>query len=98
VVAIDQDPAGVQGTLVSSAAAGEVWARPLADGSRAVALLNRGASPLKIRTSASAVGLPVAGRYLLRDAWAHAGHLTGGPISAVVAAQSTLLLRVSVAG
>jgi alpha-galactosidase len=98
VIAIDQDPAGVQGTLVSSATAGEAWARPLADGSRAVALLNRGPSPLRIRTSASAVGLPAAGRYLLRDVWGHAGHLTRGPIAAEVAAQSTLLLRVSVAG
>jgi alpha-galactosidase len=98
VIAIDQDPGGVQGTLVSAAAAGEVWARPLADGSRAVALLNRGSSPLRIRTSASSVGLPVAGRYLIRDVWRHGGRLTGGPISAAVPAQSTVLLRVSVAG
>ena len=98
VIAIDQDPAGVQGTLISSAGAGEVWARPLADGSRALALLNRGSSSLRIRTSTSAVGLPIAGRYLLRDLWRHAGRTTGGPISAYVRPQSTVLLRVSVAG
>jgi alpha-galactosidase len=69
----------------------------MADGSRAVALLNRGSSALRITTSASTVGLPVAGRYLLRDVWRHVGHLTGGPISAEVPAQSTVLLRVSVA-
>jgi alpha-galactosidase len=97
LIAIDQDPAGVQGTLASAAGAGEVWARPMADGSRAVALLNRGSSALRITTSASTVGLPVAGRYLLRDVWRHVGHLTGGPISAEVPAQSTVLLRVSVA-
>jgi alpha-galactosidase len=98
VTAIDQDPGGVQGTLVSASGAGEVWARPLADGSRAVALLNRGSSSLRIATRAWAVGLPVAGSYLLRDVWRHAGRTTGGPISAYVRPQSTVLLRVSVAG
>jgi Alpha galactosidase C-terminal beta sandwich domain len=44
------------------------------------------------------VGLPVAGRYLLRDVWRHAERTTGGPISAYVRPQSTVLLRVSVAG
>jgi alpha-galactosidase len=98
VIAIDQDPGGVQGTLVSSAGAGEVWAKPLADGSRAVALLNRGSSPVRLRTSGSTVGLPAAGRYLVRDVWRHDGRLTAGPISLEVPAQSTVLLRVSVSG
>jgi alpha-galactosidase len=94
-IAIDQDPAGVQGTLLSSSGQGQVWVRPLADGSRAVALLNRGSSSLRIRTSALGVGMPAAGRYRLRDVWGHATRTTGGPIAAAVAPQSTVLLRVS---
>jgi alpha-galactosidase len=85
----------VQGTLVSSSGEGEVWARPLADGSRAVALLNRGSSPLRIRTSALGVGMPAAGRYQLRDVWGHSTRTTRGPIAAEVGAQSTVLLRVA---
>jgi Alpha galactosidase A/Alpha galactosidase C-terminal beta sandwich domain len=95
VLAIDQDPAGVQATLLSAAGNGEVWVKSLAGGSRAVALLNRGASATSIRTSAAAVGLPRANRYTLRDLWSHATSTTSGPIAARVPAFGTVLLRVA---
>jgi alpha-galactosidase len=95
VIAIDQDPAGVQGTLLSSYGNGEVWVKPLVDGSRAVALLNRGSSATHIETSASAVGLPSAPSYSVRNVWSHDVSTTGGLISAEVPGDSTLLLRVS---
>jgi alpha-galactosidase len=95
VIAIDQDPAGVQGTLVASAGNGEVWARPLVGGSRAVALLNRGASALEIDTSASAVGLPPASSYSVRNAWTHTTGSSRGSIGARVPGDGTVLLRVS---
>jgi alpha-galactosidase len=98
VIAIDQDPAGVQGTLVSSSGEGQVWVKPLADGSRAVALLNRGSGTVRIRTSAAAVGMPAGARYLLRDLWRHRTGSTGGAIVAAVAPRSTTLLRVYLAG
>jgi alpha-galactosidase len=98
VIAIDQDPAGVQGTLLSTAGADQVWVKPLADGSRAVALLNRGFTAARIRTSAAAIGIGGARRYLLRDLWRHTGRTTGGAIAATVAPQSTVLLRVRAAG
>ena len=47
VVAIDQDHAGIQGRLISTAGSGQAWAKPLADGSVAVALLNRGSKTLR---------------------------------------------------
>jgi alpha-galactosidase len=95
VIAIDQDPAGVQGTLLSSAGNGEVWVKPLIDGARAVALLNRGSSPTHVQTNASAVGLPPAPSYTVRNVWSHDVSSTGGLISAEVPGDSTLLLRVS---
>jgi alpha-galactosidase len=95
VLAIDQDPAGVQGTLVSSSGEGQVWVKPLSDGSRAVALLNRGARASRIATSAGAIGMPPGGGYLLRDVWAHTTRSSGGSISANVGAYSTVLVRVS---
>ena len=94
VIAVDQDPLGRQGTLLSSAGSGQVWVRPLSDGSRAVALLNRGSSGLQIHTSARAVGLPEAGGYALRDLWTHTTRTTAGAISAEVPGDSTVLLRV----
>jgi alpha-galactosidase len=95
VLAIDQDPAGVQGTLVSSNEEGQVWSRPLSDGSRAVALLNRGPTPLWVQTSASAVGLPPAARYAVRDVWSARRYESGGPLGAQVQPDATVLLRVS---
>ena len=95
VIAIDQDPAGVQGTLLASSGQGQVWVKPLSDGSRAVALLNRGSTPVRVRTSALAIGLPRGGGYLLRNVWTHSTRATGGTIAAQVAGYSTVLLRVS---
>jgi alpha-galactosidase len=96
VIAIDQDPAGVQGTLLSSTGNGQVWVKPLVDGSRAVALLNRGSNPTHIQTSTSSVGMPSASSYSLRNVWTHDVSTTGGLISVEVPGDSTVLLRVSV--
>jgi alpha-galactosidase len=95
VIAIDQDPAGVQGTLLSTVGNGQVWVKPLINGARAVALLNRGSSSTRIEASASAVGLPSASSYVLRNLWTHTTSSTGGLISTEVPADSTVLLRVS---
>jgi len=95
-IAIDQDPAGLQARLLSTSGETQVWVKPLSDGSRAVALLNRGSRPLRIATSAVAAGLPAAGSYALRNIWG--GGLSSvrspGPIVANVPGSSTVLLRV----
>jgi alpha-galactosidase len=95
VIVIDQDPAGVQGTLLASSGQGQVWVKPLSDGSRAVALLNRGPTPVRVRTSALAIGMSSGGGYVLRNVWTHSTRTTGGAIAAEVAGYSTVLLRVS---
>jgi hypothetical protein len=95
VVAIDQDPAGVQGTLLAAAGSAEVWVKPLADGSRAVALLNRGTSPLAIGATASTVGLAPSQAYVWRDLWTHRTRSRGSAVTATVPGGATVLLRVS---
>jgi alpha-galactosidase len=95
VIAIDQDPGGAQGTLLSSSGNGQVWVKPLIGGARAVALLNRGSSATRIATSATAVGLPSASSYALRNVWTHTTSSTRGSISAEVQGDSTVLLHVS---
>jgi hypothetical protein len=95
VIAIDQDPGGVQGRLLSSAGNGQVWVKPLTDGSRAVALLNRSSSATKIQTSTSAVGLPPASSYALHNVWTQTTSTTSGSIVAEVPPDSTVLLRAS---
>jgi alpha-galactosidase len=97
LIAIDQDPAGIQGWLVPGSASGngEAWAKPLADGSYAVALLNRGPAPQTVSTITSEVGLPAAPAYTVKNVWDGRTSTTTGALTATVAAYSTVLMRVS---
>jgi hypothetical protein len=94
-IAIDQDPAGVQGTLLSASGNGEVWVKPLLGGARAIALLNRGSSPIRIEASATAAGLPAASSYSVRNVWTHTTSVTSGSIGTEVPGDGTVLVRVS---
>jgi alpha-galactosidase len=96
-IAIDQDPAGQQARLLSSSGSGEVWVKPLTNGTHAVALLNRSSKTLEITTSAAAVGMGAANAYQLRNVWSGAVTSTTGGIGASVPGESTVLLRVSTA-
>jgi alpha-galactosidase len=69
VIAIDQDPAGWAGDRAARIGDIDIWARPLAAGGVAVALLNRGAGPLAITVDAPM--LKLKGRYCLRDITDH---------------------------
>ena len=95
VIAVDQDPAGIQGTVVSQSGAAQVWSKPLAGGAAAVALLNRGPVAVRITTSASTAGLAAAANYSVRDLWEHRTTHSQGEISAVVAPDSAVLYRVT---
>jgi hypothetical protein len=96
-IAIDQDPAGLQARLLAASGNGQVWVKPLADGERALALLNRGSSTLSISTSASAIGMGAASGYLLHNVWTGAVSRigSGASITASVPGDSTVLLRVA---
>ena len=94
VIAVDQDPLGIQGTVVHQEGSGQAWSKPLAGGEAAVALLNRGSQPLEIATSASEAGLRAAASYTLHDLWAGTTERTAGPISALVPPDSVVLYRV----
>ncbi len=94
VLAINQDKAAVQAVRVGAAGTTETWVKRLADGSRAVVLLNRGDSAKTITTTAKAVGLNGA-RFTLKNAWTNKVTESAGTISAAVPAHGTALLRVS---
>jgi alpha-galactosidase len=71
VIAIDQDPLGQQARRVAKHGDVEVWARPLADGGRAVALLNRGKDAASISVDWTAIGYPAKLKARIRDLWEH---------------------------
>jgi hypothetical protein len=95
VIAVDQDPAGRQGTEIASTGGLDVLAKPLANGDVAVTLFNENATAATISTTAVAAGLPRAPAYRLTDLWRHTGTESAGPISASVPGHGVAMYRVS---
>ncbi|WP_425556883.1 glycoside hydrolase family 27 protein [Kitasatospora saccharophila] len=95
VIAVDQDPLGRQGTMVSAGNGLDVLAKPLANGDVSVVLFNETGSTATITTSAAAIGKTGAASYGLTDLWTGATSTTTGTISATVPAHGTTMLRVS---
>ncbi|MEV1023400.1 NPCBM/NEW2 domain-containing protein [Streptomyces sp. NPDC050264] len=95
VIAVDQDPLGKQGTVVSSDGGRWVVSKEMEDGSRTVALFNETGSAQRVATTAEAVGLPSAPAYVARDLWQHKNASTAGTLAARVPAHGTVLLRVA---
>jgi hypothetical protein len=72
VLAVNQDEGGTQATRITQpgrSGGAEVWARDLADGSKAVGLFNRMPIPMPVAVSWTEVGL--TGNRHVRDLWQH---------------------------
>jgi alpha-galactosidase len=96
IIAVDQDPAGKQAGVVSRNGTVDVLARPLANGDRAVALLNRGTTPIAAGTTLSGVGFLGSGcTATVKDLWTRTTTTSTGPISATVPAHGTAIYRVT---
>ena len=67
VLAVNQDPLGRQAGRVKQEGTGEVWAKPLYDGTLAVGLFNRGNAAATIRVTWAE--LKLSGRQPVRDLW-----------------------------
>lgn len=96
IIAVDQDRLGRQGTIAATTPNYDVVTKPLANGDRAVVLLNKGSSARNITTNAMAVGFKGGGHtYRTRDLVSKSMQTTTGPISARVPAHGTVMYRVS---
>ena len=71
VIAIDQDPLGIQGDVAKgyNNAKLQVWVKKLKNGSVAVALLNRDTTAQQITANWSNMG--ISGEWRVRDLWEH---------------------------
>ena len=98
IIAVDQDPLGVQAKPIADENGLVTFARPLQDGDVAVALYNSTDVTARIATTAAAAGLGQARAYLLRDLWSAATTETAGTIAASVPPHGTVIYRVSRAG
>ena len=95
VIAVDQDPLGVQGRRVRKDGNLEVWAKEMSDGSRAVILFNRGPAEAEIAASWEDLGYPKYLAASVRDLWEKKdlGKFTG-KFSAKVASHGVVMIRV----
>jgi alpha-galactosidase len=94
VIAVDQDPLGIQGRVLSNSGGLVVFDKPLANGDHAVALYNSTDAPATIGIAAGRTGLPRAHAYRMTDLWTGAATETAGVISAAVPAHGTAMYRV----
>jgi alpha-galactosidase len=67
VLAVDQDPLAKQAARVAKDGATEVWAKDMADGSKAVGLFNRSSAETQVTAKWSDLGLQ--GTQTVRDLW-----------------------------
>ncbi|TCO57283.1 NPCBM/NEW2 domain-containing protein [Actinocrispum wychmicini] len=95
VIAVDQDPLGVQGKQISAAGNKYVISKPLSNGDYAVALFNNNSSAQTISTTAAAIGIGSASSYTLKDLWSKSTRSTTGTISVSVPAHETVVYRVA---
>jgi MYXO-CTERM domain-containing protein len=69
VLAVDQDALGARGKRLSQTGTSEVWTKDLADGRKAVALINRDTQDATIAATFTQLGL--TGTPAIRDLWNH---------------------------
>jgi alpha-galactosidase len=94
VTAIDQDPLGKQASRIAKEGDLEIWARDLADGSKAVGLLNRtDGTTRNLKVTWNQLGL--RGKQKARDLWAHKDlGVFQDQLEAMVSPHAVLLLKI----
>ena len=95
VIAVNQDPLGMEGRRVKKSGDLDVWARRLKDGSRAVVLFNRGSAETEMSVSWEELGYPAHLTAQVRDLWQKKdlGKVTGA-LSAKVASHGVVMVKV----
>jgi alpha-galactosidase len=96
VIAVNQDKLGREGHRVRKDGDLEVWAKTLADGSRAVILFNRSSAEAPISVAWDEIGYPAHLSAKIRDLWAHqdVGSFTG-TYSAKVPSHAVVMLKIT---
>ena len=94
VIAVDQDEAGKQGDRVSAEGPIEIWARPLADGSKAIGIFNRHPSAMTTQVDFNKLGFN--GPVKAKDLWLakDLGSISA-PYTVTIPGHGVLFLRVS---
>ena len=96
VIGVNQDKLGHEGHRVKKNGDLEVWAKRLADGSRAVILLNRSAAESEISVGWEEIGYPTHLPAKVHDLWAHKDVGTStGSYSAKVPSHAVVMVKIA---
>ena len=95
VLAVDQDALGIQGGRIRQKDGLEVWVKPLANGDRAVALLNRTNAPSRIAFTPREIGFNLGRRHEVKDLWTGSKKTVRQFSGATVPAHGAVLYRVT---
>ncbi|MFD0280052.1 ricin-type beta-trefoil lectin domain protein [Kitasatospora sp. NPDC127111] len=107
VIAVDQDPLGAGGYRVSGGQANadgtpaassgvDVVVKPLADGGRAVVVLNKGPASTSYTLPLSLAGFDTTGGdYTVRDLWAHTTSTSTGTVALTIGSHDSAMLRIT---
>jgi alpha-galactosidase len=71
VIAVNQDPLGKQGRRIKRDGDMDIWMKELSGGTRCIAFLNRGESPLEMKVTWPEIGAPEKQSFTVRDLWLH---------------------------
>ena len=96
VIAIDQDRLGRMANLIRRSRSMDVLLKPLADGDFAVAVFNRGATPVRARLAPADLGFArnVECRFDAWDLWSGGRHAAVSALDAKVMSHDTMIWRV----
>jgi alpha-galactosidase len=95
VIAVDQDPQGLQGRRIKREGDLEVWAKQLADGGRAVVLFNRGTAASEMSVTWNDLGYPDYLQASVRDLWARKDLVKStGSFSASVPSHGVVMVKI----
>ena len=92
VISVDQD--GIDASRIVNTATEQVFAKTEKNGDVVVGLFNISGAPEVVSTTASAIGLPSAGAYLLDNLWTHRFTESGATIAADVPSHGVALFRI----
>ena len=103
IISVDQDELGIQGQCVDRQAGGiEIWARPLWDGTVAVAIFNRGPKAQRAHIASWDMLTPVlppgfkvlTGAQMVRDLWKRRSLDVVGGYSGEIASHGAVMLKI----
>jgi alpha-galactosidase len=97
VIAIDQDPLGIQGWRIREKDGVNVIVKPLQGEELAVALFNESGAVKRVNVASAELGLQGARKYRARDLWHHTDAPLGDGLSVELAPHATAVYRIGIA-